>query len=160
MCGSERRVERYYSFLEGFASVKDQSRVQAEEAQADHATTPMRDISSPDDYPAHVHKTFYKIMENYSRCCCGGLPAPPRQHEGRLRLRERSRINDNDVVFDTVFSRAPNRHPEAVEWQHLQFHICLYVITLLTGESSTSNTGNAPKKTPWLGKSEARSRSS
>jgi hypothetical protein len=124
-------VRNYFAFLETFLSTReDESETQVQEAYAAIAARPAKDVEAPDDFPAHVHKTFYKTLKRYSQCCCSGPGAKlgALQHQGKLLLKEKTQIQDDDVVFDTVFSRPPQRSSAGdVEWQHLQFRISMYI---------------------------------
>jgi hypothetical protein len=127
------RVKRYFSFLGSFSSTDDQLQTQRETTQANTYGQSAKDHETPDDYPAHVHKTFYKTVKKYSQCCCvvpGGQPDCLKWHEGRLRLKENFQSKDDHVVFDVVLSRYPPLvSTNAIEWQHLQFHIPKYILS-------------------------------
>ena len=126
-----RMIKGYFSFLKRFSSTRDELQKQAQATQADIGGPSAKGLETPDDYPAHVHQTLYEIVKKYSQCCCavsGVLPSPLKRHDGRLRLKENFQTSDDDVVFDAVFSRTPQREPnDRVEWQHLQFHIARYL---------------------------------
>ena len=123
-------VRSYFAFLETFLSTKDEFETQAQEAHAVIAARSAKDVEAPDDFPAHVYETFYKTLKKYSQCCCNpsGAQLGALQHQGKLLLKEKAQIKDDDVIFDTVFSRAPQRLSAGdVEWQHLRFHISVYI---------------------------------
>jgi hypothetical protein len=124
-------VRNYFAFLETFLSTReDESETRVQEAHAAIAARPAKDVEAPDDFPAHVHETFYKTLKRYSQCCCSGPGANlgALQHQGKLLLKEKTQIQDDDVVFDTVFSRPAQRNSAGdVEWQHLRFHISMYI---------------------------------
>ena len=120
-------VRSYFAFLESFSSTRGQAESEAQAIQANIAGRPAKDVVTPGDFPAHVHKTLYSIIKKYSLCCCppsGAQTSSLRQHEGRLRLKENVQVTDDHVVFDTIFSKNPRESSaHGVEWQHLQFHI-------------------------------------
>jgi hypothetical protein len=120
-------VRKYFAFLESFSETKEQAQTQVQITQAAMAGSSARDVETPSDLPAHVHKTLYNLVRKYSQCCCGSygtLAGAPRQHQGRLRLKETVHIVENNVLFDTVFSRSPRDGPAGgTEWQQLQFQI-------------------------------------
>jgi hypothetical protein len=123
-------VRNYFAFLELFLSTRDnESQTQMQEAHAAIAARPAKDVEAPDDFPAHVHETFHKTLKRYSQCCCNNPPGThlgALQHQGKLLLKEKTQIKDDNVIFDTVFSRAPQGDSAGnVEWQHLQFHISM-----------------------------------
>lgn len=122
------RVRKYLAFLESFSETKGLVETQAQTTDSNNAARSAKDIDTLSDFPAHVHKTLFKLlMKNYSQCCCtssviaaGGI----RRHRGRLRLKETVKIHEDNAVFDTVFSKSP--HVDAAtktEWQQLQIEI-------------------------------------
>jgi hypothetical protein len=125
-------VRNYFAFLELFLSTRDnESQTQVQEAHAAIAARPAKDVEAPDDFPAYVHETFYKTLKRYSQCCCNNLSGAHQgvlQHQGKLLLKEKTQIKDDNVIFDTVFSRPPQGDSAGnIEWQHLQFHISMYI---------------------------------
>jgi hypothetical protein len=126
---SKSLVRNYFAFLETFLSTRDGFETQVQEAHAAIAARSAKDVEALDDFPAHVHETFYKTLKKYSQCCCSrpGAQLSPLHHQGKLLLKEKTQVKDDDVIFDTVFSRPPQRDSAGdVEWQHLQFHISMY----------------------------------
>lgn len=130
-CLKEDDAERFFRFLRRFASTNDQPRKQAEAAHEGVAASNMRSADTPDDYPAHVHAAFHAVVKEYLQCACAAEGASlSKNHEARLKLRETIKMNDEDVFFDTVFSRTPTGREGPVEWQHLQFQVLKYGATL------------------------------
>lgn len=121
-------VRKYFAFLESFSETKGLAETQAQATQANIAGRSAREIETPSDFPAHVHKTLYNVlMKKHAQCCCGSsvtlVGAIPR-HQGRLKLKETVQILEDNVVFDTVFSRSPrNNSARRTEWQQLQFQV-------------------------------------
>jgi len=120
-------VRKYFAFLESFSETTEQAQAQVQITQATMAGSSARDIETPTDFPAHVHKTLYNLLRKYSQCCCGSygtLASAPRRHQGRLRLKETVHTVENNVLFDAVFSRSPrDGSAGGTEWQQLQFQI-------------------------------------
>lgn len=121
-------VRKYLAFLKSFSETKRLVETQVQTTDSNNAARSAKDIDTPSDFPAHVHKTLFKLlMKKYSQCCCtssviaaGGI----RRHRGRLRLKETVKIHEDNVVFDTVFSKSPHVDTATkTEWQQLQFEI-------------------------------------
>lgn len=108
-------IEQYFKKLDGFSgSNKNPSQKYQLEQRSDQ-------FSVADDIPLEVHQKLYKTLERYSDCTCSPSKA---RHCGRLRLKDRFRTLENDVLFDTVFAEVPSLpFSESMEWQQLQLHI-------------------------------------
>jgi len=154
--GNRRHKRRYFSFLETFASSEGQPWDHEQATEAYLASRSAKDLDTPDDYPFHVRETFWKVLKRYSQCGCTDpvqSQVSSNRHDSRLRLMEKFESNDEDVIFDTVFSRTSDiGQGNDVEWQHLQFHISRYPLRpckFLFG--LIADTGGSQRKQQRLG---------
>ncbi|RSL74845.1 hypothetical protein CEP51_011412 [Fusarium floridanum] len=160
----EAMIKRYFSFLKRFSSTEKDSKKHAEANQTfqtDISGKSAATLEPPNDYPAHVHEAFYKIMKKYTQCCCSTVSGIGSgfsgRHEGKLRLKENFETREDHVLFDIVLSRIPSEDSyHEVEWQHLQFHVSrtqagLKGVQFVLNEASTQKTVKVASKSQYAG---------
>ncbi|KAI8269269.1 putative subtilisin [Colletotrichum sp. SAR11_239] len=109
-------IDQYFKNLDRFSkqiSIEDDDKGSNRTKTGSNAAT--------EDYPAHVNAELYAVLKSHSLCTCfAGRPRDRSRHHARLRLRDDVVKDDEQIIFDMLFSESPTVWDY---WQDLQFRV-------------------------------------
>ncbi|KAI9869218.1 MAG: hypothetical protein M1813_000006 [Trichoglossum hirsutum] len=125
------KVRKLCANLDGFAGAH-RTKAQIPNASACVDRHQVEQIVPPKEYPSLVNELMYNTLLQHSRCTCSssnGEFCAIQKHWARLRLVDKVRFTQEDVLFDVLFSAAPASLSQVVfmRWQHLRFQVPRHV---------------------------------